>query len=131
MNKMSMSMVMGMAPRADEEKIRPLTVKKHGEMRQARRFPLSERVSYDFLWKSRNSSSAPKSQGIRKEAEAQNLSNGGICLLTIEALKTSEVLQLNLFVSRFGISIPTVAEVVWTSRRSGKGPYRAGLRYLL
>ncbi len=101
-------------------------------MREAQRFSLSERAAYNALWVHQNSTNPLGGQDIRKEAQTHNVSDGGICLLTTEALKPLETVQLNIFFySRVGISIPTIAEVIWMNRRSGKGLYRIGLRYLI
>jgi hypothetical protein len=130
MNRMSMLMIL--TPSTASERIRPSTVKENGEMRETLRFILSERVVYNALWVHQNSTNPHGGQDIRKEAQTHNVSDSGICLLTTEALKPLETVQLNLFFySRVEISIPTIAEVIWVNRRSRKGPYLIGLRYLL
>jgi len=100
-------------------------------MRQTRRLPLTENVAYNTLWAQKNSDNSDNGEGTGKEAETLNFSGGGIGLMTSEALKPLEVVQLNLSLSRFGIAIPTIAEVIWADRRSVNGLYRIGLRYLL
>ena len=131
MNKISMSMVMGMEQSDVKRRTNPPPVKRLREMRESRRLSQTENVVYNTLWARQNSANFDNGQGAGKEAHTQNLGNGGICLVTQEPLKPLEVIQVKLSFSQFNITIPTVAEVVWASRRSGNGLYRIGLRYLL
>lgn len=129
-------MVMGMAQNDTKKKIRPSMAKKIGEkklreMRQDQRLSLIESAGYNVLWARPNSADPQTGQGIGKEAKTQNFSYGGLGLLTAESLKPLEIIQLNLSFSHLGVTIPTIAEVVWAGRRPGNGLYRIGLRYLL
>lgn len=131
MNKISMTMLMDLTQNDTKKKIRPSAVKRLRDMRQTRRLPLAENVDYNTLWAQKYSADSDNEQSTGKEAQTLNFSDGGLSLLTSEALKPLEVVQLNLSLSRFGIAIPTIAEVIWADRRSVDGLYRIGLRYLL
>jgi hypothetical protein len=131
MSKLSMSMVMGMAQSEVKRRTNQPPVKRLREMRESRRLSQTENAAYNTLWARQNSANSDNGQGAGKEAHTQNLSNGGICLVTQEPLKPLEVIQVKLSFSQFNITIPTIAEVVWASGRSGNGLYRIGLRYLL
>jgi hypothetical protein len=123
-------MVMGVTFEDTKSKIVPSKAKKPKDMRQGQRLSLVENVTYNVLW-SQSSDKSHYDQRIGKGAQTRNFSEGGIGLLTPEALKRSEILQLKLFFSEFGVTIPMIAEVVWTGRKSAGGLYRIGLRYLL
>jgi hypothetical protein len=124
-----MSMLMNVSQDGTKEKARTSTVRKFKEMRQARRLSLNENVVYHTLWTRPNPFTNGQASG--KEAQTLNFSNGGIGLLTTEALKPLEIIQVNLTFSHSGVTIPTIAEVVWAGRRSLNGLYPVGLRYLL
>lgn len=95
------------------------------EKRQAQRFPLSEKVHYE------PSVHETSMQTVRIEAQIQNVSAGGLCLLTKEALKTAQVIKIALPLPSVEASTPTLTEVRWVREDSGKGVYQAGLRFLL
>lgn len=124
-------MLMDLTQNDTKKKIRPSAVKRLRDMRQTRRLPLIENAAYSTLWAQKNSDNSDNGQGTGKEAQTLNFSDGGIGLLTSEVLEPLEIVQLNLSLSRFGIAIPTITEVVWADRRPVNGLYRIGLRYLL
>jgi len=124
-------MMMGMAQVDTKKKAQLSTVKRLRELRLSKRLSANENVTYTMLWAKQSLVDSDNDRDIEIEAQAQNFSDGGVGLLTSEALKPLEIIQLNLSFSSFGITIPTIAEVVWAGRKSANGLYRVGLRYLL
>jgi len=95
--------------------------------RQAQRFLLSINVTYEMsvhegLWK-------PAEKLNR--GKIVNVSTGGLCLLTDEALEIGQVLKMALPLPRVDVTAPTLAEVRWVKNESPKSGYQAGLRFLL
>lgn len=105
------------------------------ERRQTRRFPLSRKVTYEVS--AQQTSHLPAKQAGASKAVASitaqilNVSDGGICLLTREALKTDQIIKVDLPLPAAKATAPTLAEVRWISKGPGKDDHQAGLRFLL
>jgi c-di-GMP-binding flagellar brake protein YcgR len=95
--------------------------------RHAQRFILSLNVSYE------TSVHQNSRQTIYDKAKGKvlNVSAGGVCLLTDEALKVGQVLKMALPLPSVEATTPTLAEVRWVQKQNKKGIYQAGLRFLL
>jgi hypothetical protein len=73
------------------------------------RYPLSQRVTFEM------STPLTLQQPISAEAEAytQNVSEGGLCLITQRSLEESQIIKINLPIPDVVAKIPTMAEVRW------------------
>ncbi len=100
------------------------------ERRSTKRSPLGEKVSFEVsthLAYSRHLDSDP---GTRLKSHIQDVSDGGVCLLTREPLEAAQIVKLNLPFPHVDVSTPTLAEVRWVKRLPSKKGYQAGLRFL-
>jgi len=95
--------------------------------RQAQRFQLSVDVTYEM------SVHENSWQAVEKQTKGHilNVSTGGLCLLTDEALKVGQVLKMALPLPSVEATAPTLAEVRWVKKGNPQGDYQAGLRFLL
>ncbi|RPH64325.1 MAG: PilZ domain-containing protein [Acidobacteria bacterium] len=63
--------------------------------------------------------------------EVADISEGGLCLLTVDAANVSEPVRCVIRVPQIPAGIPTLLQVRWT-RKDGLGPaYRVGLQFLV
>ena len=106
--------------------------------RQHPRYPVSLPVTFE-------AGALLTSQKSRREKNAdgdtQNLSEGGLCLITDRALKESQIIKLKLPMPNISVTMPTLAEVRWVKKESakplssaqsgGSQRYIAGLRFLI
>jgi len=108
--------------------------------RHHRRYPLSQTVTFEV--------SVPLTfQESRHEEAAgstQNVSEGGLCLMTKQALEESQIVKIKLPIPNVVATTPTLAEVRWVKRDSDIGQsvfrqspagqdsnhYLVGLRFL-
>src|SRR3990172_3392907 len=96
--------------------------------RKARRFSLSSKVTYEIS--AQQPSPLPARQaGASKEvgrgaAQLLNVSDGGICLATREALRTAQIIKIDFPLIMIGSTVPTLADVLWVSRGSGKADHQ-------
>ena len=95
--------------------------------RQAQRFLLSINVTYEMSV--HENSWQPVEKPNR--GTVVNVSTGGLCLMTNEALEVGQVLKMALPLPRVEVTAPTLAEVRWVKNESSKSGYQAGLRFLL
>jgi len=65
------------------------------------------------------------------EAQIQNISSGGMCVLTLHALEVSELLLAEIAVPSTRAGIPTLLQVRWLEKSSNRSPHRAGLGFVL
>jgi hypothetical protein len=104
------------------------------------RYLLSQRVTFEL--------SAPlalqESHSEEAEGDTQNVSEGGLCLITNQSLEESQIIKIKLPIPNVVATTPTLAEVRWVKRdpmTGTKGPvripamqdgnhYRIGLRFL-
>jgi c-di-GMP-binding flagellar brake protein YcgR len=95
--------------------------------RQAQRFLLSINVTYEMSVHENSWQPAEKpTQGT-----VVNVSTGGLCLMTDEALKVGQVLKMALPLPSVEATAPTLAEVRWVQKENSAGTFQAGLRFLL
>ncbi|HEY4485269.1 MAG TPA: PilZ domain-containing protein [Nitrospiria bacterium] len=64
-------------------------------------------------------------------SQVRNISEGGVGLSTKVPLEAAQVIKISLPLPNVNITTPTLAEVCWVQKDSGKGIYHAGLRFLL
>ena len=63
--------------------------------------------------------------------EVSDISEGGLCLVTVDAANVSEPVRCVIRVPEIPAGIPTLLQVRW-SRKDGLGPtYRVGLQFLV
>jgi len=62
--------------------------------------------------------------------DIENISAGGVCIITNNAVAPGRVAMLNLKVKDTDIRLPAFAEVKWTKPVGYKGKYRIGLQFL-
>ena len=83
-------------------------------IRQHPRYPLPLMVNFEV-----GASLTVQASDQKKEAgNAQNVSEGGICLITDRALEESQIIKLRLSIPNVRATIPTLAEVRWVKRQS-------------
>jgi c-di-GMP-binding flagellar brake protein YcgR len=105
----------------------PSLERKKADRRQSQRVPLLGRVTYEVsVHQVVNDPEAAPMEG-----QIQNVSKGGICMLTNEALANTQVVEIGLPLPVDQITTPTIVEVRWVRRGSGQDTYMAGLRFLL
>ncbi len=76
---------------------------------------------------SRSSSTVPQ----EIYGEVSDISEGGLCLLTVDAANVSEPVRCVIRVPQIPAGIPTLLQVRW-ARKDGLGPtYRVGLQFLV
>ena len=93
------------------------------ERRMAERKALALSIEYDL--------GAADETGERTyHAEAQDMCNEGLGMLTDHPLKKGAVLRLNCPESGPWEQIPLFAEVAWAAPYAGGSQFRAGLRFL-
>jgi c-di-GMP-binding flagellar brake protein YcgR len=61
----------------------------------------------------------------------QNISQGGVCLLSNRSIPDSSLLRCEIAVSGTRTAIPTLMQVRWTQRNSTSGRSKVGLQFLL
>ena len=105
------------------------------ERRQTQRFPLSQKVTYEVSAQQTSHPTARQTSASktasRMNAQVLNVSDGGICLLTRGALKTDQIIKVDLPLPVAKATAPTIAEVRWVSKGPDKDGHQAGLRFLL
>jgi hypothetical protein len=63
--------------------------------------------------------------------EVSDISEGGLCLLTVDAATVSEPVRCVIRMPQIPAGIPTLLQVRWT-QKDGLGPtYRVGLQFLV
>ena len=61
----------------------------------------------------------------------QNISHGGLCLLSNRSIPVSSLLHCEIVVSGTRVAIPTLMQVRWTERNPTSGRTKIGLQFLL
>jgi hypothetical protein len=61
----------------------------------------------------------------------ENVGRGGICVLIEEALPQNSVVRCVLSLPDMSMNVPTLMQVRWAQRITGKNKYRAGLQFLI
>jgi hypothetical protein len=66
------------------------------------------------------------------EGRVQNLSQGGICLLSSTPLQASTFVRCDISMPDLPVSVPTLLQVRWTSKRDPRTMnYLSGLRFVV
>jgi hypothetical protein len=77
------------------------------------RYPLSQRVTFEL--------SAPltlqEQQPEETAGDTQNVSEGGLCLITERPLEESQIIKIKLPIPNVIATTPTLAEVRWVKRQ--------------
>jgi hypothetical protein len=98
-----------------------------GERRRNRRYV----VLHEFRGKKLSSLGVPKQLRGIVQGKIQNLSAGGLCLLTGQPIKELDVVRGELVLPDVPVGIPTLMQARWVHRAT-KGPrYRIGMQFVL
>ena len=76
------------------------------------RYPLSQRVTFELS--TPLTLQQPRSE--EAEADTQNVSEGGLCLITERSLEESQIVKIKLPIPNVVAKTPTLAEVRWVRR---------------
>src|SRR5208282_3172553 len=96
------------------------------ERRQYERFPQVFEVHARTLLSTQRAGARAK----EFDGRINNLSNGGVCILSSCPLQAATFVFCNLPVSDAPVSIPTLMQVKWTVKRGQKSPsYISGLQF--
>jgi hypothetical protein len=63
--------------------------------------------------------------------ETQNISRGGVCVLSSRPIPTSSLVRCAIEVSETRAAIPTIMQGRWAQKTSTNGAYKIGLQFLL
>jgi hypothetical protein len=97
------------------------------ERRQHGRFPQVLEVHARSLPPIRNGYSSPR----EIHGRIQNLSRGGICIVSSLPLPTAAFVSCEIAMPDTPVSIPTLMQVRWSAKRGNKGQqYINGLRFI-
>jgi len=70
--------------------------------------------------------------GSAATARVQNVSKGGMCLVSSQPFAQSSLLRCEIQVADVPVSVPTLMQVCWTRRQTVKPEsYLSGLQFLL
>jgi hypothetical protein len=98
------------------------------ERRQHERFPQVLEVHARSLL----SGQTAGNQAKEFHGRIHNLSNGGVCILSSSALQADTFVCCDLPVFDVPVSIPTLMQVRWTTKRGNKSPgYISGLQFVV
>lgn len=62
-------------------------------------------------------------------AAAVDVSEGGLCLITKDAVKDKQILKINVPVPGLSLQIPTLVMVMW--QRPHNGAYKVGMMFII
>ena len=65
------------------------------------------------------------------QARVENLSDGGLCLITTKPLKISNPIRCEISLAEFPVALPILLQVRWAQEISPENEYRVGLKFLL
>jgi c-di-GMP-binding flagellar brake protein YcgR len=105
----------------------PIMGKSSPDRRQSRRVPLLHHVIYAVSLDQISHNQYPTPMA----GQIQNVSEGGICMVTDGALKHTQVVEVALPLPVEQVTTRTIVEVCWVRRELKQGNYTAGLRFLL
>jgi PilZ domain len=63
--------------------------------------------------------------------EVQNISSGGLGLLTDHPVQESSLIHAEIVMPDFGIGVPSLMQVRWLQRLTTRPHYRVGLQFVL
>lgn len=70
-----------------------------------------------------------KSDSLRGEGKAVDISEGGICLITKEAMYENQIVKINIPIPGIPVQTPALAMVRWT--RPYHDRHKAGLMFVI
>jgi PilZ domain len=98
------------------------------ERRHYRRFPQLLELEAHLL----PPIDSEKKTTISITGRVQNISKGGICILTYQPLVRSALLRCEIIASDGEVGVPTIMQVCWTRKQQlPLDSYISGLRFLL
>ena len=65
------------------------------------------------------------------QARVENLSDGGMCLITTKPLNISNPVRCEISLAEFPVALPILLQVRWSQEISPGSEYRIGLKFLL
>jgi hypothetical protein len=114
-------------PPSRNDSVAVRTVPKRDRRRQPR-FPQNLRVSINPL----PDVGAKKTRGSAISGNIENMSQGGLCVITPRALEQSSLLRCAIAIGEAPIKIGTLAQVRWTERQKlHREKFVSGLSFLL
>lgn len=63
--------------------------------------------------------------------KTENISTGGLCIRAKQPLRRSQLVRCELRLPGVPTSIPFLAQVRWSEKRSGANPFRVGLQFVV
>jgi c-di-GMP-binding flagellar brake protein YcgR len=100
----------------------------HRPQRHHQRFPCSLEVRGS---KPASLRADPEGAKSPVRGRIQNLSQGGVCLLSNRSAPVSSLVRCEFAVSGTRATIPTLMQVRWAQRTPTSGEYKMGLQFLL
>lgn len=101
----------------------------HSERRREARFPHSFEVMVRQL-PQLGSTEAPEVETV--QGRVQNISQGGVCVVTSSPIETSSVLRCEIAISDVPLRVPTLMRVRWTHKHNAMPEtFISGLESLL
>ena len=64
------------------------------------------------------------------QARVENLSEGGMCLISPKPLNISNPIRCEIFLAEFPVALPILLQVRWSQEISPGSEYRIGLKFL-
>jgi len=105
----------------------PVNIANRIDRRRSHRVPLLHRVTYEVsVNRIRDGASTTLLEG-----QIQNVSEGGLCMVTEKALSHTQLVEIGLPLPVPQLATRTIVEVCWVRRESGQDSYTTGLRFLL
>jgi hypothetical protein len=99
------------------------------DRRREPRFPQSLEVTIQAL---PELGSSRKLRAVALRGRIQNLSEGGVCLITSRPVEKSSVLRCEITIGDVPLRIPTLIEVRWTRKQTMQPEdYISGLEFLI
>ena len=98
-----------------------------GEKRQNQRHAISRQVR----WAEISPVGTPGETARTIRGELQDISSGGVCLLTSHPLEESCLVRGSIPLAEVPVSLPSLMRVCWVQRVPKGARYRVGLQFLL
>ena len=101
----------------------------HKDKRHHRRYPLTSTVTLQEL----SLQGLPENSGSPVRGKAENISMGGLCLLTAQPLKVAHPVRCEIPLGTKPVTIGAILRVCWTVPYSEKRGfrYKSGLQFVL
>jgi hypothetical protein len=88
-------------------------------------------VLFEFRGKKLSSLGFPKRPRGIVNGKVQNLSAGGLCLLTDQPIKELHLVRGELVLPNVPVGIPTLMQARWVHRATKRFRYRIGMQFVL